>query len=390
MADFNYDSILSQDEIEEMIGEHPDEEELPTFEEEEDDSYLDTEDDNPESVGMYDESEDQDQDDEDYDDDTDEEEEDDKDDKDTIEEGEDTDSDEADSSPVNIYPYLAQALQEGGVFPDLDNFDEIDSPEAFNEMIEEQVQNRLNETQKRIATALKAGVPAEQIQSMEYTIGQLSQITEEDLTNEAEGAEEFRKSLIMQDLMIKGFTEERAKKVAERSVENGNDIEDAREALESVLETYKKAYTLEVANNQAKQKQLIQEQEQQAQQLEDYIMNSDEVFPDIEVNKKVRRKVLDFLSKPTKKNAQTGQYYTDFMWELESDPTFSAKVGLLYTLTNGFKDLSFLVNDKVNKAKKRAYRELEEKLNSSRRYTDGTLKYANNEDSESIFTNYKF
>jgi hypothetical protein len=61
-------------------------------------------------------------------------------------------------------------------------------------------------------------------------------------------------------------------------------------------------------------------------------------------------------------------------------------VGLLFTLTDGFKNLDGLVKGKVNKEVKRGLRELENTLNNTSRTSDGNLKFVSgvDEDPESF------
>lgn len=388
MAEFNYDSILSQDEIDAIIGDRPNEEEIPTREEEQEepDLYVEDSEDSEDAEEVedaeYEESEETD----------DEEEEEEDEEEEDYEEGEDTDYDEADTSPDDsIFPKLAAALRDSGVFPDLTDIEYIDSAEAFNDMIEDQVNQRLSATQYRIKAALDAGINPDQIKDLEYTIQNLSSITDANLEDESEQGENLRKGLIYRDLVNKGFTHERALKSAERAIANGTDIEEAREALDSNLNFYKSAYQYEIQSRQIEQQKFIANEKEKQQQLHDAIMNSEEIFPGLDVDKNTRRRVYDFMVTPIVQDSKTGQYYTEFQWELQANPiSFMKNIGLVYTLTNGFQSLDKLIGKQVNKATKRAYRELEEKINSSRRSPNGRLKFINGDDSEASYKNYTF
>jgi len=74
---------------------------------------------------------------------------------------EDATSEKSGTSP-NFYSSIAKALKDDSIFTDL-NPEEITNAEDFADMIEQQVQNRLDETSKRINDLLNAGVEPSQI-----------------------------------------------------------------------------------------------------------------------------------------------------------------------------------------------------------------------------------
>ena len=71
---------------------------------------------------------------------------------------------------------------------------------------------------------------------------------------------------------------------------------------------------------------------------------------------------------------------------MEHRTDFLKNIGLLFTLTDGFKNLDGLVKGKVKKEVKKGLRELENTLNNTARTSDGNLKYVSgvDEDPESF------
>ena len=57
-------------------------------------------------------------------------------------------------------------------------------------------------------------------------------------------------------------------------------------------------------------------------------------------------------------------------------------IGLLFTLTEGFKNLNGLVKGKVSKEVKKGLRELENTLNNTARSSDGNLKFVSGVDED--------
>lgn len=118
------------------------------------------------------------------------------------------------------------------------------------------------------------------------------------------------------------------------------------------------------------------------------ILEDNKVFGDLQIDKATRQKVIDNISKPIYKNPETGELLTAIQkYERENRTDFLKNVGILYTLTNGFKNLDSLVKGKVNKEMKKGLRELENTLNNTARTSDGNLNFMSGVgDSESIIS----
>jgi hypothetical protein len=109
------------------------------------------------------------------------------------------------------------------------------------------------------------------------------------------------------------------------------------------------------------------------------------VFGDLEVDEATRRKIYDNIAKPIYKDPESGEVLTAIQkYEMENRTEFLKNLGLVYTLTNGFKSLDGLVKNKVKKEVKKGFRELENTLNNTARTSDGNLNYASGVDSESF------
>ena len=62
-------------------------------------------------------------------------------------------------------------------------------------------------------------------------------------------------------------------------------------------------------------------------------------------------------------------------YEQDNHIEFMKYVGLVYTLTDGFKNLDGLIKGKVNKEMKKGLKNLENTLNNSTRNSDGSLNF---------------
>ena len=376
--ELSLDNILGAEEIENLFveddetqdtppanGEPPKEEEEPNKDKEETTEVVDVDNlftDTPESVGSG---------------------------KENTEEKEDTTPKGNGTSPKNFYSSIAKALKEEGIFPDLDDegLSKVKDPEDFRDLIDQQIKASLDERQKRIDEALNAGVEPTEIRKYENTINFLDSIKEENISDEGDKGEKLRKDLIYQDFINRGYSKERAAREVQKSFNAGTDIDDAKEALKSNIDFFKDKYDELVNDAKSEAEQEERERKEQAEKLKSSILNDKEVFGDLSVDKSTRQKIYDNIAKPVYKDPETGEYFTAIQkYEMENRTDFLKNIGLLFTLTDGFKNLDGLVKGKVKKEVKKGLRELEHTLNNTARTSDGNLKFVSgvDEDPESF------
>ncbi len=296
----------------------------------------------------------------------------------------DTDTDEGSdgTSPNNFYSSIASALAVDGIFPNLDEeaVKKAVDAESFSSLIESEINARLDEKQKRISKALDNGVEPTDIRKYESTLNYINAITDASIAEESEKGEQLRYNLIYQDFLNKGMSHEKAKKLTDRSVNAGTDIDDAKDALLSNKEFFSGKYNelLEEAQQQADEEKA--ERAKQAKQLETSILKDKQILGDMEVSGDIRKKAFETISKPIYRDPETGQYLTAIQkYESEHRADFLKYTGLIYTLTNGFKDFDSFAKGKVKKEMKKGLRELEKTLNNTRRNSDGSLRMVTNQ-----------
>ena len=309
--------------------------------------------------------------------------------KDNQEEEEDTKSekDKGTSPKTNFYSSIASALKEEGIFPDLDDdtLNGIKTPEDFAEAVEKTVQARLDERQKRVDAALQADVEPDEVRRYEQTLANLDAIKEEYITDETEKGERLRKNLIFQDFRNRGYSEARAKREVEKSFNSGTDIEDAKEALESNREYFSTQYQDLIKEAQEEAKEGQRKIKEEATQLKKSMLEDKEVFTGITLDKTTRQKAFENITKPVFKT-EDGEYLTAIQkYEMDNPVEFRKYLSVLFTMTDGFKDIDGLVKGKVKKEVKQSLRELEHKLSSTGRNSSGNPRYVGGveEDTES-------
>ena len=292
-------------------------------------------------------------------------------------EGAKKDKDSGTSPDSNFYSSIATALRDEGILPDLDDEElkKIKSPEEFAEAVEKQLQSKLDEKQRRVDEALSAGIEVTEIKRYENTLNFLDSIDDDTISDESEKGENLRKNLIYQDFVNRGFSEARAKREMEKSFSAGTDLEDAKEALNSNKEFFKKDYQRLVDEAKTAEKAEQEAVKKQQFELEKAILSDDAVFGDIKLDKLTKQKVLANLTKPAIKG-EDGNYYTAIQKAQRDDSIgFMKKLGVIFTLTDGFKNLDGLVKGKVTKETRRSLRELEHVLNNTSRNSSGNLAF---------------
>lgn len=284
-----------------------------------------------------------------------------------------------DASPnKHFYSSVAKALKEEGIFQTLEDneVEEISSAEDFAEAVNKQIHSMLDDRQKRIDEALNSGVSISDIQRYEKALEFFNSLQENDIIDESDKGEKLRKQLIYTDFINRGYSTERAQREVQKSFSSGTDIEDAKEALASNKEFFQSEYDNIIREAKEEEQKEVEKRKKQAEDLRRSILENNKIFGDLQVDKVTRRKIYDNISKPVYKDPETGELFTAIQkYEMENRPEFLKNIGVLFTLTDGFKNLDNLVKNKVRKEVKKGLRELEHTLNNTSRTSDGNLKF---------------
>lgn len=293
-----------------------------------------------------------------------------------------SDNDADGTSPNNFYSSIANACAVDGIFPNLDDetIKKAVDAESFSNLIEAEINARFDEKQKRISQALENGVEPNDIKKYESTLNYINTITDAAIAEESDKGEQLRYNLIYQDFINKGMTPDKAKKFTDRTIDAGTDVEDAKEALLSNKEFFTGAYNKMLQEAQQKADDEKAEREKNAKELEKSLLKDKKLFGDIEISNDIRKKAFDSIAKPVYKDPETGDYMTAIQkYESEHRAEFLKYTGLIFAMTNGFKDFDSFAKGKVKKEVKKGLRELEQTLNNTRRNNDGSLRMVTNQ-----------
>lgn len=287
-------------------------------------------------------------------------------------------SPQGDGSSPSIYSSIATALKNDGIFPEFsdEELSAVTTPEAFGELFEKAIESKLDERQKRIDQALGNGIAPDTVKMYEQTLSYLGSISEEAISDEGEQGENLRKQLIFNDLLNRGYTQEKASREVEKSFKSGSDIDDAKDALDALRSFYQNGYDKIQKEAKERTENMKKARQQDEAKFRKMILEDDIVLGENKLDKKTRQSVFDAVSKPVYKDPDTGQLLTQVQkFQKENPLEFLKQIGMWFVLTNGGKDFSGLSKQQVIAEKNKGIRELERKINSSAFDSDGSLKY---------------
>ena len=303
-------------------------------------------------------------------------------------EDESQESTDSASTSKNFFSSLANSLKQEGILPDLSDEDlkNVKESKDISKLFDSYIASKMDEKQKRVDDALNLGVDASDIKKYENAISYIDSITDDKISNEGQEGENLRKQLIYQDFMNRGYTKERAIKEVQKSFNAGTDIEDAKDALTSNRDYYKEGYEDLIEEAKQSKKKVQEDIEQRTEAFKKNVLESDKVFGDIVIDTATKKAALDAVLKPQYKDSKGNMITAVQKYQQEHSDEFLKNIGIIYALTNGFTDLNKIVQSKVKTATKNAYRELENKINNSRRNSDGNLVFTSGvSDTESSF-----
>lgn len=288
-------------------------------------------------------------------------------------------SPDEDGSSPNPYSSIAKALGADGILTGFEEkeLEEVKTPEDFAELIDKFVESKLDEKQKRINDALSNGVEPDIVRQHEATLEYLGGITEEAITAEGEDADNLRRQLIFNDLLRRGYSEDKARKELEKSFTANTDVEDAKDALEALKNYYQREYQALQDDAKKKADEFRKAQKKQSDDFRKMVLEDEMKLGDTKIDKRTAQKIYDSVTKPVFKDPDTGRLLTEVQkFQKEHPLEFIKQLGMWFVLTEGGKNMDGFTKEKVRQEKYKGIKELERKINSTSLNADGSLRYA--------------
>lgn len=294
-----------------------------------------------------------------------------------------------DDSELNRYSELSKILYEEGVFDNLDEEDleEVKDADDFKALIQEQINRGLNERQQEISDALTYGVEPSVIQTYANAMGALNRI-EPLITEESEEGKKARVNAIYQDYINRGIKDAKARSLVQASLTAGTDIEDAKEAVASLKEYYSDAYKQAVAEAKEEEENRQNYIREQDNLLKKNLLEKKDLFGGIDIDKRTRQKAYDAVAKASAKDDKGNPLTAIQKYAQENPVDFRAMLGIVYSVTDGFTNLTKLFNKAVDKKVHSKLDELTRKLTSSNSQKgEGGVRYKNGPAEDLLDTN---
>ena len=264
-------------------------------------------------------------------------------DKNQVQAGKTTDGKEGNSNSSSpklneteqLYSNLAAEFKAKGVLPGLEDITAIKSLEDLNAAIKKQVDSQLTDRQRQIEDAKNAGAPITEVAEKVNTIDRLKAVTPEYIRDDKNV--KFRLTAIAQDFIEKGYGEDRANSMAQRSVDAGTDVEDAEFAIASIIESEEKSLQGIIASAKKKEQKSLTD-------IKSYISSTQEVLPGIVLNDSQKDLLYNQIT------TDLGNKENAFMQAQKADPIGSRiKLEAFFFLTKGLKDFSIFGNKAESK-----------------------------------------
>lgn len=230
---------------------------------------------------------------------------------------------------------FASDMVEEGIFQnfDLEAFKKITDPaEKAKAIIEggrgiavsaiESFIDSLEPGMKNIMLNYVAGVPLKDIIAYNDNMLKWSSITEDKLKEDAR----LRKEVIKQDLINRRYAPEKADKLAQRSIDLGEDIDDALEAFSNIT-----AFEKAKLDNIKEQERLRQEEfetskAKQIESIKGAINSTEEIIPGIKLNEDTKSKIFKSITTIVGQDSEGRPYNAAVKKRAESPVDFDTKL----------------------------------------------------------------
>ena len=261
-----------------------------------------------------------------------------------------------------FFSSLVQALKEGGILEDIKDED-IKSQDDFFKVLEDGIKQRefsdLTDSQKEYLEALRDGIPHEEIAAHQQNIEAYNSITDEAIEEESDDGSDLRRTIITNNYLSKGFSEAKAKKLIDKIFESGEDVDEAKDALNELKTIEKQTFEQNKAKL-AEQKKVQQKAEKESiDKLNKIVKETKEIIPGLAIPQALKNDVIKGLTQPvafTEDNRPL-DIISKFLYDNPIDGRF--KLAYILKATKDLTNMGVLEN---KKAKKDAWKNLAESI----------------------------
>lgn len=274
---------------------------------------------------------------------------------------EDAPSSDDNSSQNSTLYALAQYLKEEGVLFHDDELKDIKGLEDLKDLIKNSNERaryaNLNESQKRYQEALENGVPKSEFEKVEKEIQTFTNIKEEDIIQN----QNLRYEIMAIDFMNQGLEQNKAMKLAKLSLADETNVQDAKEALNNILENKKTKFNSLLETSKKGHDLKVED-------VKKHVFSKEQLL-DQKLNDMTKNKLFDMITTKVDSDEEGRPLNELQKWQRDNPVESSVMLNYLFMMTDRGKNLSL-----INKtATSTATKELERKLQSMSFGSDGSL-----------------
>lgn len=207
----------------------------------------------------------------------------------------------------------------------------------------ESLSQDLDDYTKEYTQLREMGYSQEDASNIIGSIEEVDNLKEDQL--EAEDAEDLRRQVMTQQYKVTTrFTDEKIKKLVQRSFDMGDDIEDSKEALKSLKDVSREQLE-DIKNQTAQQEEQAKDNyKKYVESLNKTISDTKEIIPDVPINKQTKDRIKDMITKPTEKD-ENGNVL-NALWAKRHEDPIKFDTTLAYLIHTGAFDGKW---DKITK-----------------------------------------
>jgi len=255
-----------------------------------------------------------------------------------------------DSNSSSLLQTFVDTLKDDGVI-DIEDGVTIESTGDLIDILRKTISKKeledLTEEQALYVKSIRNGIPEEDVKINFNNNKALNNISQTAVNDN----EELRKTLITQDFIAKGIDEAKAIKLANRSVELGEDLEDANEALASLKGIEQNRLVLANAEAEKKSLEKSKNNDSRLSALKEEILNKEDWgIKNFKINSTTKEKIFDNMTKVVD-YTKDGKGINAINKARLADPDkFEQMESFIYTITNGYTDFSKLTKNATTSA----------------------------------------
>ena len=251
----------------------------------------------------------------------------------------------SDSAPSNFSAILAKDLLNQGVISSFDEeeFDKLveekGEAQALRDLMSNELKSQSDSIKKEYDEEYQAyldmvenGVDKGVATDLNNVLETFKSFSDDQLENEDN--ENLRRDIIAENYRVTtGFSEAKIKKLVDRAVEMGEDIDEAKEARDSIVENTSSRITQE----KEAAKKAAEEQETNLKNSQESLRRSidelSEILPGQRINKQTKDKMYDLITKPIK---DTNGNVTNAIWAKRNENPINFDKKIAYLMETGF------------------------------------------------------